>query len=76
MSKNLENEEKKILEEKMIYEKRRRHRQLVVQEIITTERTYVFQLETLMEVFIKPMKSKGLGLTAKDFRILFSGLFF
>jgi hypothetical protein len=68
----IEDNKKEMTQEKVL--KKKRHRFLVAQEIVNTERTYVSQLETLMEVFIKPMKSNNLGLTAKDFKILFNGL--
>jgi hypothetical protein len=41
---------KKVVDKKEDEAKKRKHRKLVVEEIVNTERTYLSQLETFVEV--------------------------
>ncbi|KAK2962132.1 putative Guanine exchange factor for Rac 30 [Blattamonas nauphoetae] len=50
-----------------------RHRMLVMKEIVSTEQTYLSQLTTLVELFVKPIKAnKKLNVTPAQVKTLFS----
>lgn len=52
---------------------RQRRRHLVINEIVTTERDYVRDLQVLLSVFMMPLQSKGI-VTAEEGRRLFSNV--
>jgi hypothetical protein len=59
--------------EKLDISKNEKQRQEVIYEIICTERDYVEDLETIIEIYIKPLKKNKL-LRPKDMSVIFSNI--
>ena len=62
--------EKLRVEEERIKLEKSKHRERVIQELLTTEETYLKQLENLNEYFISPIREKQL-MQSKIFDLVF-----